>query len=294
MADLRREMLAWKPLEAILALQKADGSFPCSEKKPTARPTLNALALMARCGMDGRDEPVARALAHVSSSWLRPGAFSYTGGGSGVLPCYVGLFARAVTTMAGLDAAAVQGSLQWIVDHQRFDHKDMRGGGPKRWPFKAVDSYGGCWWSVSCYHGVVPTLAALAAIPPAQRTPSVESRIDDALQYLRIHRVFRRTRDDKPLFRHLTRFFLTGGYRCHLIDVLESIADANATLIGQEWVRRTVETMEGFTVDGKVPLLKNYPSRLIDPLPFEPVGEPSRFLTYQWLLVKRKFGLPIP
>ena len=46
---------------------------------------------------------------------------------------------------------------------------------------------------------------------------------------------------------------------------------------------------------GQVTLVKNYGKRLIDPIPLEPIGAPSRFLTYQWLTIRRTFeraGVP--
>ena len=52
----------------------------------------------------------------------------HTTGRSAVLPCYVGIFARDLGKMAGLSWLPVASSIQWIVDHQRFDHKKTRSG----------------------------------------------------------------------------------------------------------------------------------------------------------------------
>ena len=60
-------------------------------------------------------------------------------------------------------------------------------------------------------------------------------------------------------------------------------------LAGEAWVQEALETVEQAAEDGRLTLVKNYPTKLSDPLPFEPVGEPSRFLTCQRLRVKRKF-----
>lgn len=288
--SLRRKMLAWGPLGRILALQREDGSFP-ARKKPSPEATYIALRLMARCGMDVSDDPVSRAFGYLSERYVGQGAFSYNTGGSGILPCYVGLFTRDFMPMVGRDAPAIATSLKWIVDHQRFDHGQSRGGGDKKWPFKIVENYGGCWRSVSCYHGVVATLGALAAIPLEYRTRDQKERLKSALRYLEIHRGFKKSREDKPLFRHLIQFFLFGGYRSHLIDVLDAIADAEPELAQAKWVRDAISTVDSLTLDGRVILSKNYPTKLVDPLPFESVGEPSRLLTYQWLRVKQKFGL---
>lgn len=175
LAALRSEMLDWPPLQEVLTLQQPDGSFPHMQKTPTAQPTFWALYLMERCGMDATDEPVARALALLTERHFNKGALSYTTGGSGVLPCYLGVVTRAIISLAGLDNPLAASTIDWLVDYQRFDHKDVRAGGDKRWPYRAVVNYR-CWESVSCYHGVVAALRTLSAIPSEQRSPGVHRR----------------------------------------------------------------------------------------------------------------------
>lgn len=38
-----------------------------------------------------------------------------------------------------------------------------------------------------------------------------------------------------------------------------------------------------------MPLVKDYGTKLIDPVPFEPMRMPSRFLTYQWITILKAF-----
>lgn len=75
------------------------------------------------------------------------------------------------------------------------------------------------------------------------------------------------------------------------MDVLQGLADADPSLIDEDWVAAAIEDMEGLTEDGKVTLVKNYGRKVLDPIPFEPLGEPSRFLTHQRLSIRRTFGL---
>ena len=286
--ELRAAILEWEPLRMVLDPQKDDGAFPFTQKTPTAQPTFTALNLMHRCGLDMTDEPVARAVDHLSDHHLGKGALSYTTGGSGILPCYIGVVTTALIGMGAWETDVVQSSIQWLIDHQRFDHKDTRAGGPESWPYRAPVNYG-CWESVSCYHGVAGAFRAFAAIPAEHRTPAVTERLEQALEYLRIHRLYKRSALDKPLFRFMTEFFLVGDYRSDLLDMLQGIADADPALIDEEWVHEAFEDMEAHTDDDKVTLVKNYGRRLIDPIPFEPVGAPSRFLTYQWLRIRNAF-----
>ena len=203
---------------------------------------------------------------------------------------YIGVVTRAIIKMGGLDTSVAQTSIQWLIDHQRFDHKEKRAGGHKKWPYKAAENYG-CWDTVSCYHGVAATLGALAAIPPAERSPAAKERLAEAIEYLRIHRVYKRSSADKPLFRHMTQFFIAGDYRSNLLDVLEGLAEANPKLISEDWIQDAVRAVEDLAPDGKIPLVKNYGRKLIEPIPFEPIGKPSRFLTYQWWHTCKKLGL---
>lgn len=289
---LRKAVLRWSPVRKILALQGSEGSFRSLEKNPTAMPTFRALCYLHRCGLDLTDEPVVKAVDFLARHHASKGAVSHNRGGSGVLPCYVGMLLRPLIEMGGLSHPLVESSLQWIVDHQRFDHRKTRAGGAKEWPFRAVQNYG-CWKTVSCYHGVVGSMRALTAIPRRRRSREVRERLQAALEYLRIHRVYKKSNSETPLFRYMTQFFFTGGYRFHLIDVLEGLADADAKLIREPWVKESVDVVDALAVQGRIPLVKNFSNELIDPLPLEPTGKSSRFLTYQWLRVKRRFGLEV-
>ena len=294
LAGMRAEILEWEPLQQILNPQLDDGSLPFSQKTPTAQPTFTALNLMHRCGLTVADESVARMIDYLTEHHLNKGALSYTSGGSGILPCYLGVVATALIGMGGFDTELVQSSIRWLTDHQRFDHKDIRAGGPEPWPYQAPVNYG-CWDSVSCYHGVAGAFRAFAAVPAEHRTPEITERLEQALEYLRIHRRYKRSTLDKPLFRHLSQFFLVGDYRSDLLDMLQGVADADPSLIGEEWVRSAYDDMADLGPGGQVTLVKNYGKRLIDPIPFEPIGAPSRFLTYQWLMIQRTFdGAPVP
>ena len=293
LAALREAALSWAPLQQVLALQHADGSFAARGNPSDARRTFWALLLMQRCGLDISDEPAARAVEYLNRRHRAAGAVSYNGGGSGVLPCYLGVVTTALIKMGAGGTELVESSLRWLTGHQRFDHKTARAGGDEPWPYRAPVNYG-CWESVSCYHGVAGAFRALAAVPPGQRTPEIRQRLDEALGYLRIHRLYRTARTGRPLFRHMTQPFLIGDYRSGLLDMLQGIADADPALARQDWVRDALADMRELAPDGRVILARNYGRKLIDPVPFEPLGEPSRFLTCQWTLIQRTFSAEAP
>jgi hypothetical protein len=290
LADLRKGIMDWWPMQEVLERQDDTGAFAASEGGSLdARATFWALCLMQRCGLDITDEPVDAAIDYLDRHHRKQRAVSYTTGGGGVLPCYAGVTTAALIKMGAVDTDLVQDTIQWLVDHQRFDHKSTRAGGTEPWPYQAPKNYG-CWETVSCYHGVAGAFRAFAALPPDHRTPVVEKRLAEALDYLRIHRLYKKSKTERPLFRHMTQSFIIGDYRSDLLDMLQAISDADPSLVNEPWVRSAVEDMRGLTVDDRVVLVKNYGKRLIDPVPFEPLGEPSRFLTYQWTVIDRTFS----
>ncbi|MCP4304496.1 MAG: hypothetical protein GY788_06385 [bacterium] len=289
LARLRSDIMDWAPLRHVLDLQLDDGSFPYRQKTHTAQPTLAALCLMALCGLEVSDEPVWRAIDYIGDRHLYNGVITYTGGGSGVLPCYLGVVTTALIKMGAADSEIVGTSIDWLVDHQRFDSKGLHGGGERTWPLRAPQNYG-CWETVSCYHGVAGAFRAFAAMPAPLRSPEVRQRLDEALAYLRARRLYKKTEGDTPLFRHMTQFFLIGDYRYDVIDMLAGIADADPTLINEDWVSEAVDAVDSLTDQGLVVLRKNYGRHLVDPIPLEPIGEPSRFLTYQWLHVSESLA----
>ena len=92
----------------------------------------------------------------------------------------------------------------------------------------------------------------------------------------------------------MARPFLVGDYRSDLLDLLEGIADADPALIREDWVQAAVQDMRDLAPDGRVTLAMNYGKRLVDPIPLEPLGRPSRFLTYQWILIERALSAATP
>jgi hypothetical protein len=101
---LRAAVLEWVPLRQVLALQRADGSFPPTQNASEARPTFWALCLMGRCGLDITDQPVRRTVDYLATHHFSAGALSYTAGGSGVLPCYLGVITATLIKLGGLDS----------------------------------------------------------------------------------------------------------------------------------------------------------------------------------------------
>lgn len=60
---------------------------------------------------------------------------------------------------------------------------------------------------------------------------------------------------------------------------------------GETWVEEAAAAVEERADSGRIPMVRLHPTKVLDPLPFEEAGHPSRFLTLQWLRVRKKLGL---
>ncbi len=283
----RADIKDWHPLKKVLDLQNSDGGFPVTQKGKPGIPTLYALILMSKCGLDCSDEPVRKAIEYIKNNHTLDGVISWNSGGSGILPCYAGVTASHIAKMSCGKNDLVNRVAEWIVNYQRFDHKEDRAGGDENWSFHGPSNFG-CWQSVSCYHGVVASLALLSSIPLDFRTSEIKSRIKDALRYLEIHKVFRKTTTGEPMFRHLTNFFIFGQWRMNLLDIVEIILDAEPEIAGDQWIQDAIYEIDRHTVEGRILHKTDYRTFLDDPIELEPMGVPSFFLTLQWMKIQKK------
>jgi hypothetical protein len=289
LAARRLSALTWDPLVRILALQRQDGGFGRPTRPDDARATIWALVLLERCGLELTDDPVDRAVQYLQAHHVAHDSFSYLPGATGVLPCYLGTLTTTLLRMGGVDLPIVQGSLRWLVEHQRFDHGELHGGSTTPWANRAPANFG-CWQTVSCFHGVAGAFRAFAAVPAHRREEGISARLEDALTHLRLRRLYRHTRSDKPLFAHLLTPFLVGDYRADLLDLLHGVAEADPRLGREDWVAEAIADMTALAPGGRVPLVRNYGKRLVSPIPLEQVGDDSRFLSLEWREVRQAFA----
>ena len=121
------------------------------------------------------------------------------GGGlhSRVIPCLTGNMVFSLIRLGMLDDPRVQAGIDWLTTYARFDDGD--GEAPTGWPYEPWEM---CWGRHTCHMGVVKTLKALAEIPPERRSPAVRRTLDDGVEFMLRHHVYKRShdlkRDSKP------------------------------------------------------------------------------------------------
>jgi hypothetical protein len=199
--EARRRIMTHGVVPQVLAKQKQGGywgeakNFYLSSKYTG---TVWTFHLLAALGADGADPRIRKACEFVlrNSQDRESGGFAIRGneaeGGdhNGIEPCLTGNMVWCLLRFGLADDPRIERGVDWIVRHQRFD--DGAETAPTGWPY---DGWEMCWGKHTCHSGAVKSLRALAALPPDRRTSKVRAKIDEGVEYLLKHHVFKRSHD---------------------------------------------------------------------------------------------------
>ncbi len=283
----------------ILSGQKPGGYWEREEDfyiRTKYRGTVWQLIILAEMGADGRD-PRLRAAGEFILNWSQDrqsGGFAYrgsrAGGGhhSGVLPCLTGNMVWALVRLGWEKDPRVQFGIHWLTEFMRFDDGETRP--PSVWPYHRWDQ---CWGRHTCMPGVVKALKAMAEIPHARRTPTIDKLVSRGTEFVLRHHLFKRSHDlsraAKPKW---TRF---GFPTMWDIDALEA-ADVLLRLgIRDRRMQEAITLILSKQDDrGRWALENTYNGRFR--VNIERKGQPSKWLTLIALRTLKAFfgGVPGP
>jgi len=276
----------------ILAKQKEGGYWEDSQNFYTAKykGTVWQIIILAELGAGGKDSHIRKACEFIlkNSQDNESNGFSIwvsakTGGGrsSGVIPCLTGNLVYSLIKLGYLKDKRVQSSIKWITTYQRFD--DGIKSTPKDWPYEKLVA---CWGKHSCHMGVVKALKALAEIPVNQRNKVVKNTIEEGVEYLLKHHIYKRSHD-------LSRISKPGWLRLgfplmYQTDVLEILGVL--TQLGyhdermQEAIDRLILKQDN---QGRWKLDSTFNGRFQTNI--EQKGKPSKWITLNTLKVLKNF-----
>ena len=248
------------------------------------------LIILAELGADGKDSSIKKTCEFIfkKSQDLASGGFSYAnitagGGAPGkVLPCLTGNMIWSLIRLGYLDDPRVQKGIQWITKYQRFDDGEQNL--PKDWPYK---SHKACFSKHSCHMGVVKTLKALAEIPGNKRTPNVKNTINQAVEYLLIHHIYKRSHDlskkSKPGWLRL------GFPLMYQTDILEILEILTRLGVKDERMQDAMDIVVSKQDDqGRWILENTFNGRFITNI--ETKGKPSKWITLNAIRVLKKYN----
>jgi hypothetical protein len=289
----KAEIMKLGPVPKILAKQNVKGFWMGIDRFYTSKykGAVWQLIILAELGADGNNEKVRNACEFILeySQDSESGGFSVwhsvkKGGGrhSGVIPCLTGNMVWSLIKLGYLHDPRVKRGIDWITTYQRFD--DGISNRPKGWPYDKTA--GSCFGRHSCHMGVVKSLKALAGIPVENRSKEVKVTIEEAVEYLLKHHVFKRSHD-------LTKVSKPGWLRfgfplMYQDDVLEILGILASLGVKDERMQEAVDLVVSKQDDeGHWKLDKTFNGRFHTNI--EKKGKPSKWITLNALRMLKRY-----
>ncbi len=291
----RQAIMQSGPVPAILGHQSPDGSWDLPEKFYTSKyqGTVWTVLLLAELAADPADERIQRACEFILRHAFEPesGGFSYqmsarTGQGlpGGVIPCLTGNMVYSLIRLGHLDDPRVRKALDWILARQRTDDGQTS---PPADPY--YKRYTNCFGRHSCHMGAAKALKALVAVPEANRTPEINTKLDELATYFLKHHLYRKSHDLSQIAK--PGWLRLGFPLMYNTDILELLGlfsqlkrydsrldDALAILAGKQ------------QPDGRWLLEQSFNGKM--QVRIEQKGKPSKWITLQALEVLQAFPVP--
>ncbi|MEA3453973.1 MAG: nitrogen fixation protein NifH [Candidatus Caldatribacteriota bacterium] len=288
----KEEIMKKGVVPKILAKQEEGGHWEYSQKFYTAKykGTVWQIIILAELGADGRDDRIRKACEFIfeNSQDRESNGFSMwvsakKGGGrsTGVIPCLTGNLVYSLIKLGYLKDERVQNSIKWITTYQRFD--DGIKSTPKDWPYERLVV---CWGKHSCHMGVVKALKALAEIPFNQRNEEVRNTIEEGVEYLLKHHIFKRSHDLKRVSKPGWKRF--GFPLMYQTDVLEILGILTRSGYHDERMQEAIDLLISKQDNqGKWKLESTFNGRFQTNI--EQKGKPSKWITLNALKVLKNF-----
>jgi hypothetical protein len=276
----------------ILANQRKEGCWEAPERFYTAKykGTVWQLIILAELGAEENDGRIKKACEFILQNSHDPesGGFSLwrsakTGGGrpSGVIPCLTGNMVWSLIRFGYLDDPRIKRGIDWITAYQRFDDGIERK--PKDWPYERWEA---CWGKHSCHMGVVKALKALAEIPAEKRSSKVKNTIDEGVEYLLRHHIYKRSHDLQRVSK--PKWLRFGFPLMYQTDVLEILGILTSLDYKEKRLQEAVDLVVSKQDEqGRWVLESTFNGRFQTNV--EQQGRPSKWITLRALTILKKF-----
>jgi hypothetical protein len=253
--------------------------------------TVWQLIVLAELGADPNDKRIRKACEFIlSHSWDPIGyGFSVSYGSkerggrhSEVIPCLTGNMIFSLIKLGFLTDDRVQKGIDWICTFQRCD--DGASGVPKTEPYERFE---GCWGAHTCHMGVAKALKALTAIPLDSRTEVVNRKIQELMEFMLIHHIFKKSHHleqvSKPGW---LKFGFPLMYQSDALEVLEILTDLDCR---DDRLQETLDQVRSKQQSDRRWKLENtYNGRLLYNV--EEKGENSKWVTLRAVNCLQKFN----
>ena len=277
----------------ILARQRADGYWDRPDRFYHAKyhGSVWQVIVLAEHGPDPADPRIRRAGEFILSRAQdrSSGGFALheavrTGGGRAreVIPCLTGNMVWSLLRLGfGTDPRVRQG-IDWLAEFLRFDDGDSRP--PADFPYNHWEM---CYGRHACFMGVVKGLKALAEVPLTARSAAVKRCINDGVEFLLRHHVFKCSHDLARVAKPGWRRF--GFPRMWGTDVLEILLVLDRLGVRDSRMQEAIDLVAAKQgPDGRWLLEDTFNDRFL--VPIEARGRPGKWVTLNALTALRSAG----
>ena len=291
-ADIKKQIMNIGIVPKILETQKPEGYWGKPEDfylRSKYKGTVWNLIILASVGADGKDHRIKKICEFILKNSQDPkrGGFAHCSSKKGrgepgkVIPCLTGNMVWSLIKFGYFKDLRVQKAIDWIVKYQRFDDGDAKY--PDDWPYKAHKA---CFSKHSCHMGAVKALKALSQVPKNKRNKEVKNTIDQGVEYLLIHHIYKRshnlTKISKPGW---LRLGFPHMYQDDILEILNILTDLGVHDKRMQDAVNIVESKQG--KHGKWILENTFNGRYITNI--EVKGKPSKWVTLNAIRMLKKY-----
>ncbi len=207
-----------------------------------------------------------------------------TGGGrmGEVIPCLTGNMVWSLLRFGYYNDPRLKKGIDWLTRYMRFND------GVEQTPqVPPYNRYEMCWGKHTCHMGVVKALKAFSAIPAALRTREVTDTINEAVEFVLIHHIYKRShnlnRVSKPGWLKFGFPLMYQTDALEILDILTELGIEDSRM--DEAVRLVLEKQDD---TGRWRIENTYSSdRLL--IPMGQKGEPSKWITLRAMRVLKRY-----
>jgi hypothetical protein len=201
-------------------------------------------------------------------------------------PCFTGNMIWSLIRLGYLSDPQVQNGIDWLVKYSRFDD-----GETTNWPeWLPQDPDDFCWGKHTCFRGVIAHLQALAEIPIENRSLQVKQTLEEGVEYLLIHHVYKHSHDlCKPIAKYVPIGFPLFGEN----DMLRMLLFLTKLGVHDDRMQDAVnrlarkQNQRGQWKQQHVYQKTKYTGFM--PIPIDDKGQPSKWVTLRALTVLKRY-----
>lgn len=304
--EAKRAIMICGPAADILSRQNEDGGFLTPDMveqygyevaKTGYQPKKNSiwqLLTLAQLGVDRDDPRVKKLCEYVLDHNYNPGRKVIginikrkDGIDFWPLPCFVANMVWSLSKLGYHDDGRVRDSIQWLLQYQRFDDGGFHT--PDEWPYRGKRDR--CFGRHTCMSGVTRSLKAMTTVPKSRRTKEMDAFIGRAVDFVLMHRLYRRNHSQWEPIR--PEFEMFSFPVIHYDDVIEIVDTLQGLGIRHEAVDEGLQFILGKRKPTGRWKLGYTTSRSSTYANFGQRGKESKWITLRALKVLKNAGLEV-